>query len=218
MGSNFDELVSFVENKKKKIETIDKDRNEYRALYDKWTKSVMNSYNAYLKYMEDSYNDLRQARDDYFSTLTETVTLKLGDILSEYYSLTSLNRENAVVFARPNVFIDEGDDLYEECKQAERYHKLEVVIKSKEGDKLKYLTAFAVPLEFDAIQGDGKTLYEHCYLEDREYDTKEVCLDGDVDEFLCKFTIGELTSNATRSKKMKSAIISAYNAQELVKE
>lgn len=218
MGSNFDELVSFVENKKKKIETIDKDRNEYRALYDKWTKSVVNSYNAYLKYMEDSYNDLRQARDDYFSTLTETVTLKLGDILSEYYTLTSLDRENAVVCARPNVFIDEGDDMYEECKNAESSHNLEIVIKAKDSNNLKYLTAFAVPLEFDVIQGDGKTLYEHCYLEDREYDTKEVCLGGEIEEFLCKFTIGELTAKDARDKKIKDAIIAAYNAQELVKE
>ena len=229
MGSSFDDLLAFVASKRDKINTISNDREVYGDMYKKWLDAIANNKNAYAKYLEDSQKELIVAQRDYEDTLAGTVNIRLGDILREYFKLANLDDKNAKVLVRPNIFVYDGDiasgeDMLplSECIEREKWNNLEICISAREGAGYRVKECLGVPLEFEAIQGDGKTLYEHCYLENRGDGVREICLKGNVNDYICKFSIAQLlsetSSNSSKRPNIGDALIATYNSQDLVKQ
>lgn len=133
--------------------------------------------------------------------------VRLGDLIFELSNFSGLDIHSIDVSLKTNVMFlgsynfVEMVNLYKNSKK-NYYIRMQIDSKETNGKDIKFSYFSFLPIDFNAIQEDGKTLLEHCSLVTTEMfdgNYTEIVIDKDIDDVILYFDLSYLQMNETVS-------------------
>ena len=137
------------------------------------------------------------------------ITVKLGDLINELSILSGIDSFEIEASFKTGIYVI-GENPVDKATLLKHNQKLDRRIMSltlrggkRHNDNQFIYVYLNTPMNFDEIQADGKTLYEHCeavwgYADDIEWKYIETSLEVyyDIKDIICHFNLNEIMKKA----------------------
>ena len=214
MSFDISEYLKLLEDKKKEEEavknTIEKKDKEYR-------ENIKPFKDAQIK-IKREIGELKATK----------ILLKLGDLINELAILSGINVENISLEIRATIDCSNYKNIEDLLRKKLTNERLRLLIAGSknlpfnENHPHPFYYSIKLPFNFNEIQADGKTFFEHCSLrvKNSNKDKKqyiEFLVTENIEDVICNFSLSTLTKEDKESwypsSLIKQAIINCASKQ-----
>lgn len=188
-------------NIRENLEQLKKNKMELNSIVQEIAQK-RRDFETSLVPMREKFNDINNKTSQIGNRI---VSVRLGDLLDEICWLSQTNVENLEISLCANISLDGVYSATEFLKYINYPEEYIINFRLSGGNKGVYAFNYvaALSMNFDSIQADGNTLFEHCSavtkrrFNDVEY--TELVVDKDIENIILNFTYNYLSLDTNAS-------------------